>query len=271
MVSERAAGRGGRGALVRAGWRAWLRPRLFYYLGSLLVGVLIWALAATRFSPLILPGPGAVLRQFIDLLLNGSLLEALWASLGTLLVGYGCAVLVGFPLGIAVGRYRALSVATEPVINAIYAVPPVALVPFLIIWFGLFLKAQIALVFLMAVFEIIITMRAGTRTVESRLIDAARSFGCDSGAVLRKVVLPAILPYTMTALRFGLVRALNGVITAQLLFAASSVGALMKHSMVRFDTAALLALVIVLSVIGLVMQEGMKYLEVRLMPWHIRA
>jgi NitT/TauT family transport system permease protein len=248
----------------------WVRARPLYYAASLLGGLVIWQLAATQFSALILPPPITVLSHFTNLLIAGGLPTALWESLGTLLLGYGAAIVVGFPLGIALGKFRALSVATEPVINAIYAVPPVALVPFLIIWFGLFLQAQIALVFLMAVFEIVITMRAGTRTVEPRLIDAARSFGFGPGAVLRKVVLPATLPYAVTALRIGFVRALNGVITAQLLLATSAIGALMQQSMLRFDTAALLGLVVMLSLIGLVVQEAMKFLEARLMPWHIQ-
>ncbi len=243
---------------------------LFAYAVSLAGGLAVWQLLAMQFSALIFPPPTRVLARLFDLIGSGTLPAALWGSLGVLLLGYGLAVLVGFPLGIALGRYRALSVASEPVINAIYAVPPVAMVPFLIIWFGLFLQAQVALVFVMAVFEIVITMRAGMRTIEPRYLDAARSFGAGPATILRAVVIPATLPYAMTALRIGFVRALNGTITAQLLLAASFIGALMKQSMLRFDTAGLLALVVLLSLIGLGVQEGLKTLEARLMPWHIR-
>jgi len=256
---------------VRAGRRRlWLRRRLLPYAASLIGGAVIWQALSMQFSALILPPPVAVLARLGELVASGRLPAALWGSLGVLLAGYGLALLVGFPLGFALGRFRGLAVASEPVINAIYAVPPVATVPFLIIWFGLFLQAQVALVFLMAVFEIVITMRAGTRTVDPRLLDAARSFGAGPVAMLCKVVIPATLPYAMTALRIGFVRALNGVITAQLLLAASFLGALMKQSMQRFDTAGLLALVALLSLIGLLVQEGLKFLEARLLPWHFR-
>lgn len=260
MANDAAAGR----VTIR------IRRQVESYALSVVAGVAAWQLLAMQYSALIFPPPTKVLTRLFDFVLSGTLPAALWGSLGVLLAGYGLAILIGFPLGIALGRYRALSVASEPVINAIYAVPPVALVPFLIVWFGLFLKAQVALVFVMAVFEIVITMRAGMRTVEPRLVDAARSFGAGQAAILRAVVIPATLPYAMTALRIGFVRALNGTITSQLLLAASFVGALMKQSMLRFDTAGLMALVLLLSLIGLVVQEGLKLLEVRLMPWHTR-
>jgi ABC-type nitrate/sulfonate/bicarbonate transport system permease component len=247
-----------------------LHGRSLAYAGSLIAGAVIWQLLSLQFSALILPPPLAVLNRLGALIASGALPAAIAGSLWVLLSGFGLAVLVGFPLGFALGRYRALAVASEPVINALYAIPPVAMVPFLIIWFGLFLQAQMALVFIMAVFEIVITMRAGTRTIDPRLLDAARSFGAGQGALLWKVVIPATLPYAMTALRIGFVRALNGVITAQLLLAASLLGGLMKQSMQRFDTAGLLALVALLSLAGLLVQEGMKFLEARLLPWHIR-
>ena len=251
--------------------RAWPQARLLLYPASLLGGLLVWQAAAAPFSALVFPSPLAVGQRFVEMLGSGELLAALWASLGTLLLGFLLAVAAGFPLGIALGRFRALSTASEPVINAIYAVPPAALVPFLIIWFGLYQQSQIALVFIMAVFEIVITMRAGTRSVETRLTDAARAFGCRGFAVLRKVVLPATLPFALTALRIGFVRALNGMITAQLLLAATGLGALMKQNMLHFDTAGLLAIVALLSLLGLAAQEGLKHLEARLLPWHVRA
>ncbi len=251
--------------------RAWPQRRLLLYPVSLIGGLILWQIAAAPFSPLVFPPPTAVFLRFFEMFGSGDLAAALWGSLGTFLLGFGLAIAVGFPVGLALGRIRALSVASEPVINAIYAVPPVALVPFLIIWFGLYAQSEIALVFIMAVFEIVITMRAGTRTVEPRLLEAARSFGFGEFAVLRKIVLPATLPFAVTALRIGFVRALNGMITAQLLLAATNLGALMKQNMQRFDTAGLLALVVLLSMIGLLGQESLKLLETRLMPWHIRA
>ena len=157
----------------------------------------------------------------------------------------------------------------SPVINALYALPPVALVPFLIIWFGLFFQARVALVFFMSVFEILVTVEAGSRNVDAALTTVGRSFGCGRYQLLRYVILPAALPFLFTAFRIGLVRAINATITAELFFAAVNLGALMKDSEQQFDTAGLLAIIVLLCLLGLVSQEGVKAAESRLLPWHV--
>jgi len=140
-------------------------------------------------------------------------------------------------------------------------------VPFLVIWFGLFYPARVALVFLMCVFEILVTVAAGVRDVEPRLLEVGRSFGARRWALVGKVLVPAALPFLFTALRIGLVRGTNAMITAELFFAAVNLGALMKDSASRFDTAGLLAVVVALSGFGLVAQEALKALETRALPW----
>ena len=217
-----------------------------------------------------LPGPWSTLAELPTLLTEATTINALVGTFGTMLVGFGLGVVVGMPLGFALGLSRSLAVAAEPIINAVYAIPPVAMVPFLIIWFGLFLKARIALVFLMTVFEILITIWTGTRSVDPRLIDAARSFGAGSATVVAKVILPATLPFCLTALRIGFVRALNGAVTAELLLANANIGALMEADATHFDTAGLLALIVTVSLFGLLVQEGMKTSEEHALPWHLQ-
>src|SRR5690606_17633513 len=125
--------------------------------------------------------------------------------------------------------------------TAIYAIPPVAFAPFLVVWFGLFLEARIALVFLMSFFDVLIVIIAGARDVRRSLVDVGRSFGATRSQQLRLIVLPALTPFFVAALRVGSARAINGMITAELLFAAVNLGSLMKRSTQQFDSAALLS------------------------------
>jgi ABC-type nitrate/sulfonate/bicarbonate transport system permease component len=201
---------------------------------------------------------------------SGALPVAFAGALRHLVLGYALAVVVGVPLGFLMGRSRKAFDALDPLVSAVYAVPPVAFVPFLVIWFGLFFEARVALVFLMCLFEILITVSAGVRDVEPRLVDVGRSFGARRAALLVKVVFPAALPFLFTALRIGLVRATNAMITAELFFAAVNLGAIMKDSASRFDTAGLLSVIVLLSGFGLVAQESLKAAEARALPWHIR-
>jgi len=126
-------------------------------------------------------------------------------------------------------------------------------------------------VFIMCVFDMLVTVAAGARNVPPNLIDVGRAFGADRKTVFRKVLLPASLPFLFTALRIGMVRAVIAMVTAELFFAAVNLGAYMQAAANRFDSAGLLAVLTILSVLGLLAQEGLKALEARLLPWHVRG
>ena len=213
---------------------------------------------------------GGEVLQDADVLDQVATQLALLHSLGALVLGFGLAIVVGVPLGFLIGRSKRVSEIVEPVMTAIYAMPPVAFVPFVIIWFGLFFQARVALVFLMAIFEIVVTVATGMRTIEPGLIAVGRSFGASRLKLLRSVILPGALPFVFAALRLGLVRAINGMITAELFFAAVNLGKVMKDAASRFDTSAILAVILLLCLLGLLSQELMKAIEARVMPWYIR-
>jgi ABC-type nitrate/sulfonate/bicarbonate transport system permease component len=191
-------------------------------------------------------------------------------SLGALALGFLLAVAIALPLGLAIGRSPRLAAALDPVMTAIYAVPPVAMVPFLLIWFGLFFEARVALIFIMSFFEILVTVAAGGRNVDRALLDVGRSFGAGRRELFAYVVFPAALPFIFAGLRIGLVRGINGMITAELFFAAVNLGEIMKSAAQRFDTAGLLAIIVLLCLLGLLAQECIKHLEGRVLPWHVR-
>ena len=113
----------------------------------------------------------------------------------------------------------------------------------------------------MSVFEILVTVEAGFATLTLRLPPSVGPRLRPACQLLRYVILPAALPFLFTAFRIGLVRAINATITAELFFAAVNLGALMKDSEQQFDTAGLLAIIVLLCLLGLVSQEGVKAAE----------
>jgi ABC-type nitrate/sulfonate/bicarbonate transport system permease component len=238
--------------------------------GSLIGGFTLWQIAAHGSSNVIFAPPTAVLAHLGKDVASGVLPMALLGSLAHLVVGFALAVIVAVPLGFAIGRSAVVAAMADPVMSAIYSVPPVALVPFLIIWFGLFFEARVALVFLMAFFEIVVTVTAGARNVDPSFLALGRSFGAGRVWLITHIMLPASLPFVFTALRVGLVRSINAMITAELFLAAVNLGALMKQQAQRFDMAGLLSIVLLLCLLGLAAQEGLKTLEARLLPWHVR-
>ncbi|MFC7397220.1 ABC transporter permease [Chelatococcus sp. GCM10030263] len=240
-------------------------------LASVIIGLGLWQWGASHVSGLLLPAPTEVLAKFLDPAWLARLMRALGQSLVQLGVGFGLTLIVAVPLGIVIGRSPILRRMFGPVVTAIYAIPPVAFVPFLIVWFGLFFEGRVALVFLMSVFDVLVVMIAGARDVRRPLIDVGRSFGASHGQQLRLIVLPALLPFFVAALRVGSARAINGMITAELFFAAVNLGGLMKRATQDFDSAAVLSIVVLICLLGLIAQSLIVMLERRLLRWHVRT
>jgi NitT/TauT family transport system permease protein len=259
---------------LRASARPGQHPGLQRYLMlsclSILVGIIAWQALATQFSDLVLPPPTDVAARLGDPAFLRRLLLALGNFLLSVMLGFAISLAIAVPLGIALGRIQTLARMFEPVITALYAIPPVAFVPFLVVWFGLFFEARIALVVLMTVFDILIVIIAGARDVRRELIDVGRSFGASRMTRLRLIILPALSPFLFAALRVGIARAINGAITAELFFAAVNLGTIMKRASQNYDTATVLLIVLLVSLLGLLSQTLLGRLERRLLRWHVR-
>jgi len=268
MAQQRAAALPRAAAASRPVGRA--RNTRLLQAASLLAGLMLWEAVASQFSHFILPAPSAVIHRVLQPGFAGTLFLALAHALQHMALGFALTLAAAIPLGILIGRSPRLNAAVDPVINAFYAIPPVAFVPFLIIWFGLFFEARVALVFMMSFPDVLVVVIAGARDVRRQLIDAGLSFGASNRQVLRLIVLPATMPFIFASLRVGAARAINGMITAELFFAAVNLGKIMKNSAERFDTAGALAVVVLVCLLGLAAQSLLRFLESRLLGWYVR-
>src|SRR6202011_1913641 len=131
--------------------------------------------------------------------------------------GFALSIIIGLPLGILMGWYRRLNMALDPFVTFFYSIPRVALTPLLIIWFGIGINSKIAVVFLGALFAIIINAAVGVRNLDPALIKAARSFGASDAQLFRTIVLPGCVPFILAGFRLGLAHALTGVVVAELI------------------------------------------------------
>ncbi|MCK7616169.1 ABC transporter permease [Roseibium sediminicola] len=244
--------------------------KILPYAGSVILGLLLWQFAASFLPGVVFASPARVFEHLVGAFASGELPIRFAHSVQHMILGMLLALLVGIPVGMIMGRSETAFHMLNPVVTAIFSIPSVAFVPFLIIWFGIFFEARVALVFVMAVFDIIITVTAGARNIEPRIIQAAKSFGASRRLTFTRVLLPASLPFLMTALRIGAIRSVNGMITAELFFAAVNLGEYMEDASAAFDSAAMLSVVFCLALFGLLIQELIKYAETRLLPWHVR-
>src|SRR5476651_2443843 len=182
---------------------------------SVALVLLIWEGFGPYINPVFGSYPSAIAMAFWEISRTGKLWAALYESLQPFVVGYFLAIAIGVPLGLIVGRFRTLDAALGIYITAGYAMPLVALVPLLILWLGLGFKVKVAVVFLMALFPICINTWLGVVAVPKTLIEVGKSFVAPDLVILRRIILPATLPYIMAGVRLAVGRAVVAMVVAE--------------------------------------------------------
>jgi NitT/TauT family transport system permease protein len=228
-----------------------------------------WQVAGTWGSPDRILGatPAEIARAGVHLLASGELRTHALVSLAELALGFGLAILVGVPLGLAMGRVRRLEQALDPLVMAGYSTPRVALLPVLVLWLGIGVVSKAAVAFLGAVFPVLVNTQAGVRQLDPLWERAVRAFGGRPGTVLAKVVLPGTLPAIMGGLRLGLGRALIGVIVGEMYVSVAGIGQLLSVYGNAGRTAELLALAGLVGIASLAGVQACRAAEARLGPW----
>lgn len=231
----------------------------------LAVLIAIWWLAATVTHPLILPAPPAVLFAWFDIVLSGELPVALFLSFQALVIGLGLALIVGISVGVTIGWFRRVGRVGDTILALLLVMPMVGLIPTLIVTLGLGLEVRVATVFLFAVPIIAMNSFAGTRSVDAKLIEMARSFGTGNRHMIGEVFVPAAMPGIAAGVRLGIGRAVVGMVTAELLIISVGVGLLIQRYSSLYQTAALYATILTIIVLGVLMAQVGRWVERRVM------
>src|SRR3970040_2297834 len=185
-------------------------------LGTIAVALFltIWELGGNTFqliNPMFMSAPSLIYKAAVGLFTSGEIYNDLYVSGVEFAWGLFLSIIVGIPFGIGCGWYRRMAYIFDPFINAMNATPRVALLPLVIIWLGIGILSKVGIIFLGAVFPILINARDGVKTTPYSLLTAARSFGASEWQIFRSVVLPSTLPFILTGLRLGVGRGLLGV------------------------------------------------------------
>lgn len=242
-------------------------PRLAVTAASLVVLLLIWEVLGRHINPIFGAPPSAIFVAFIELVRNGKLAEALLQSLQPFVVGYGVAIIVGVPLGLVIGRFWMAEAALGILVTGGYAMPLVALVPLLILWFGLGFEVKAAIIFLMSIFPICINTWLGVKSVPKTLIDVGKSLVASDAVILRRIVLPATLPYIMAGIRLAVGRAVVGMVIAEFFTQISGLGGIIINAANNFDTATMFVPIILLMVLAVGLNWLIGRFERLVAPW----
>jgi ABC-type nitrate/sulfonate/bicarbonate transport system permease component len=234
---------------------------------SVLSLAILWEAVGRAMDSTLIPPLTQIGDAWWKLLSSGKLLANLGMSLTTLAIGFCLAAFIGVVLGVLMGRFRAIEHFFDIYVNALMSAPTTAFVPVLILWFGLGMESRIAVVFLFAIFVIIINTMTGVKQVDTVLVEMARSFGAREREIFFKIVLPAALPAIMAGLRLGMGRAVKGMVTAEMLLTLTGIGAMIMQYGSSFATDSLFAVILTILLVALLAMKAVHWIDRRLTGW----
>jgi NitT/TauT family transport system permease protein len=241
-------------------------------MASFVVLLLVWQIVP-YFVPL-KPGtrlfftvPSQIAGTLWQMIVSGSLWAPLGVSATAFAVGLLLAIVVGLPLGILIGRSNALNAMFDPFITAFNATPRLVFLPLLMLWFGIGLWSKVAIVFIGALFPLLINTYEGVRNADKLLINVVRSFGANEWDIARLVVVPNALPFIVVGLRLAIGRAVLGVVVSEFFGSQEGLGVVMVRAASGFKVDVVFAGLIVFAGLSLVMTGLVKLLEERMSRW----
>ncbi|MFP5390221.1 MAG: ABC transporter permease [Gammaproteobacteria bacterium] len=227
---------------------------------ALLVG--LWHYAVVASQTVIFPTPQQVLDGALELARDGTLWQHIGASLKRVATGFALAALVAVPVGLWMGRHEAVYNTLNPLFQILRPISPIAWIPLAILWFGVGDVSPVFLIFLSAVFPIIVQTANGVHTIEKRYINAAMNFGVSRRKMFRQVVVPAVLPDIVVGMRISLGVAWLVVVAAEMIVRSSGLGFMIidaRNAGNRYDLV--IAAMVIIGIIGLLLDVIMRRLE----------
>jgi NitT/TauT family transport system permease protein len=227
----------------------------------------VWEVVGKRMGDALLAPPSSVVAQFVPQLVDGTILGTLAGSLRQMLVGFGLAYAIGAPLGIVMARSPLADGLIHPWLNMAVVTSVAALVPLFILILGTGFWFQVSIVFIAAVWFVILTVYHGARGIEPRWLEVGGAFGADPLQSFSKIMLPALFPYLFTGARIGLTHAIRAMVVAEM-FVEVGYGGLLHNAGLTVSTAPLLGLILLLMALGVFANWTLVQTSRILAPWY---
>ena len=222
-------------------------------------------------NPKFLPPPSAIfdeLWRMLPIVGERPITEDIVFSMKNFGYGYVLAAIVGTTLGLVIGTTKSGELLLGPLAYYAYAVPRSALAPVIILIWGLGAESKVVIIFLLAVFPVLITTMEGGAQVDRALVDAGRVFGATRLQTMRKVILPDLFPYVLIGLRIAVIRGYIGVLIGELMGSFNGLGTILKRSSYNFEMAQSFAVVVILIVLSSLTMLLVSFMKTKLAPWH---
>lgn len=233
-------------------------------MASLLVWALVWEIVGQMDIIFLIPPMTAIIAAGFDLVQTNSWQNATLVTIRSFVIGMALAIGIGVPLGVMMGRVKIIDNIFGLWVNIFVSAPLSALVPVLMILFGMGEATIVVTVFLFAVWIIVLDARAGVMQVPASLIEMARSYGASQATIMRKIILVSALPEILAGIRIGVIRGVKGVVIGQILVAVIGYGELFELYSRSFDMERFWALTLVLFAAAMVLSAIVENAEKRI-------
>jgi len=244
--------------------------RTLVYFRTMLVFALVWAgVSWLTAKPVLLPSPLAVVEAIVDLAKDLELFEHAAISLGRMVVSIALASALAMPLGLMMGLHPRFERIVDPTLELLRPISGIAWIPLALFIFGIGNALPVFIMTYAAFFPILVGTIAGVRTVDRRLIDAARTMGVRQATIVRRVVIPAALPSLLVALRLGVALSWTAVVAAELIGAPSGLGYAVEWYRELLATPQVMSFIAMIGVIGYLCDVGVRWLNAKLTPWAV--
>ena len=236
---------------------------------SFIIILLLWEMVSRGewILPLFLPAPSEILSEGWTMLKTGMIFKHLFASLSRILLGFSLACILGVVTGILIGFFSIPEAIGNPLIAATFPIPKIAILPLLILWLGIGEPPKVAVIALGVFFPMVINVYTGVKNVDPLLIKAALSLGSNRARIIRKVILPSILPMIFAGMKLGIGIALLLVVAAEMVAADAGIGFMILTAADLMQTKKLMVGLIILSLLGIFFNWLFQKLERVFIPW----
>ena len=227
----------------------------------------LWEIVGLKLGSSLFAPASSVFVQYVAMLREGTMLQELFISLRQMLLGFSLACVIGMPMGIAMGRSTISDAMLRPWVSIFVVTSTAALIPILIMILGTGLTLRSTVVFLAAVWYIVLTTYNGAKGISPELLAVGRSFSANNTQIFWKIILPALYPYLITGARIGLIHAIRAMVMAEM-FVIVGYGALINQSGMEINTSSLLSLLLTLAFVSLIANALLSQWGKHLAPWY---
>ena len=233
----------------------------------LVVAAWQWAWSAGKISPLFFTGPSQILKRAVEDWTDGRLRQDIAYSGTNFVIGVGAAIASGVVAGVVIGWYRRLAMVFEPFLTTLYSTPRVALIPLVLIWFGIGMWSKVFIVFINAFFPVLINTIGGVKATDRDLLRAARAYCASDWQIFTTLVIPGAVPFILTGVRQAVALGLIGVVVGEMFGGSEGIGYMVNYGGQTFQTDAVFLGVVIIATAGIVLSWLTGRLEQHFSRW----